>query len=187
MHKGCLDRFFHPWHSLPIGENVPQNIQSIIEIQQGSKAKYELDKLTGFLRLDRVLASNLSYPFHYGFIPQTYGQDNDPLDILILCTENLLPLSIVEATILGGIKMVDDNHQDDKIIAVATHDPFMNNKKELDDINPETLNTIKQFFQDYKKPEKKEVDVQGFMQRDEALKCVENSIARYKKEFPKIQ
>lgn len=82
--------------------------------------------------------------------------------------------------------MIDDNHQDDKIIAVATNDPFMNNKKELNDINPETLNTIKQFFQDYKKPEKKEVVVQGFMQRDEALKCVQNSIARYKKEFPKI-
>jgi inorganic pyrophosphatase len=179
------DRFFHPWHSLPIGENAPERVQSIIEIQQGSKAKYELDKLTGFLRLDRVLASNLSYPFHYGFIPQTYGQDNDPLDILILCMENLLPLSIVEATILGGIKMIDDKHQDDKIIAVATYDPFMNHKKELADINPEVLNTIKQFFQEYKKPENKEVEVQGFMQRSEALECIQKSIERYKKAFPK--
>lgn len=177
------DRFYHPWHSLPIGKHAPESVQSIIEIQMGSKAKYELDKETGFLRLDRVLASNLSYPFHYGFIPQTYSEDTDPLDILILCSENLLPLSIVEATVIGGLKLVDGGEQDDKIIAYATHDPFMKNIKNLSDINEETRNTIKHFFEEYKKPEGKTVVVERFMERSEAVDVVQQSIELYKKNF----
>ncbi|MEX0940768.1 MAG: inorganic diphosphatase [Candidatus Babeliales bacterium] len=183
MQNNSHDRFFHPWHSLPIGPEAPNKVQSIIEIQQGSKAKYELDKLTGFLRLDRILASNLSYPFHYGFIPQTYCPDNDPLDILILCSEALLPLSIVEATVLGAIKMLDGGQQDDKIIAVASNDPFMKGKKELSDINPETLNTIQNFFENYKKPEGKTVIIQDIMNREDALNIVKDSVKLYQKQF----
>jgi inorganic pyrophosphatase len=178
-----IDRFFHPWHSLSYGEHAPQIINSIIEIQQGSKAKYELDKLTGFLRLDRILASHLRYPFHYGYIPQTYCPDNDPLDILIVCTEKLLPLSIVEATVLGAVKMLDGGQQDDKIIAIATHDPLMKKIEKLEDIGSETLETIKHFFENYKQPEGKEVIVQAFADQNEAYNLIEQSIQLYKKEF----
>jgi inorganic pyrophosphatase len=183
MHQAKTDRFFHPWHSVPIGDNAPEQVQSIIEIQQGSKAKYELDKLTGFLRLDRVLASNLTYPFHYGFIPQTYCPDDDPLDILILCSEQLLPLSIVEATVLGAVKMIDGGEQDDKIIARATHDPFMKQVNDLTQINPEQIEMIRSFFEQYKKPEGKDVVIEGFLDKKEAIALVEQSIDQYKNKF----
>ncbi|MGE0206704.1 MAG: inorganic diphosphatase [Candidatus Babeliales bacterium] len=179
------DRFFHPWHSLSVGENAPETVQSIIEIQQGSKAKYELDKPTGFLRLDRILSSHLHYPFHYGYIPQTYCPDEDPLDILIVCTEKLLPLSIVEATVLGAVKMIDGGKQDDKIIAVATHDPAMKQKKELTDLNEQILETIKHFFENYKKPEGKEVIIEKFLSKKEAQNIVNESIALYNSTFCK--
>jgi inorganic pyrophosphatase len=183
MQKHSYDRFFHPWHSVPIGNNAPEKVQSIIEIQQGSKAKYELDKLTGFLRLDRILASNLSYPFHYGFIPQTYCPDDDPLDILILCSEQLNPLSIVEATVLGAVEMIDGGQQDDKIIARATNDPFMKHINDLDQISPEQLKTIRSFFEQYKKPEGKTVVIKKFLNKTEATALVEQSIERYKTTF----
>jgi len=175
--------FFHPWHSLSYGEQAPETVNSIIEIQRGSKAKYELEKKTGFLILDRVLASNLQYPFHYGFIPQTYCEDKDPLDILILCSEQLVPLSIVEATVLGAIDLIDGGEQDDKIIARATHDPFMKHINSLDDLAPETINTIKNFFQEYKKGEQKEVIVQGLESKQKAHEIIQKSIALYKSTF----
>lgn len=187
MQKPSHDRFFHPWHSVPIGSSAPKQVQSIIEIQQGSKTKYELDKLTGFLRLDRILASNLSYPFHYGFIPQTYCPDDDPLDILILCSEQLNPLSIVEATVLGAVKMVDGGQQDDKIIARATNDPFMKHINDLSEINPEQVETIRSFFEQYKKPEGKSVVIEAFLNKDEAVALVEQSIDRYKNKFNQIK
>ena len=183
MHQAKTDRFFHPWHSVPIGSEAPAQVQSIIEIQQGSKAKYELDKLTGFLRLDRILASNLSFPFHYGFIPQTYCPDDDPLDILILCSEPLLPLSIVEVTVLGAVKMIDGGEQDDKIIARATHDPFMKHINDLAEINPEQIQTVRSFFEQYKKPEGKIVNIEAFLNKKEAVGLVQQSIGRYKKTF----
>lgn len=183
MSSKHFDRFFHPWHSVPIGDNAPETVQTIIEISQGSKAKYELDKLTGFLRLDRILASNLAYPAHYGFIPQTYCDDKDPLDIILICSENLLPGSIVEATVLGAMNMIDTGEQDDKIIAVATHDPFMKQKKDISDLNPELLNTIKYFFEHYKKPEQKTVIVERFIDAQEAKKLVQQSINLYKQTF----
>lgn len=179
-------QFFHPWHSLSTGDNTPEQANGIIEITQGSKAKYELDKKTGFLRLDRILASNLSYPFHYGFIPQTYCPDNDPLDILILCSEPLLPLSIVETTILGAMQMIDEGEQDDKIIAVPTHDPFKKHCKDLKDIEPEALNAIKSFFQTYKQPENKTVIVEKFLDRQQACNLIAKAQELYKKTFPKI-
>lgn len=183
MNSQQSDRFFHPWHSLSVGTNTPETVQSIIEIQQGSKAKYELDKPTGFLRLDRILSSHLHYPFHYGFIPQTYCPDKDPLDILIICSEKLLPLSIVEATVLGAVKMIDGGQQDDKIIAVATHDPAMRNKKELIDLNSQVLETIRHFFENYKIPEGKEVIIEKFLPKNEAQGIVKKSIELYNQHF----
>ncbi len=181
MNNVHSDQFFHPWHSLSVGTTIPTTVTSVIEITQGSKAKYELDKQTGFLRLDRILASTLSYPFHYGFIPQTYCEDKDPLDIIILCSEPLIPLSIVEVTVLGAIEMIDSGEQDDKIIGVATHDPFMKYIKELDDINPEVLNGVKHFFEEYKKPEGKQVLIKEFLSRLQAYKLVTTSINLYQK------
>lgn len=177
------DRFHHPWHSLPYGDNAPETVMSIIEIQRGSKAKYELDKESGFLRLDRVLASHLSYPFHYGFIPQTYCDDQDPLDILVLCTEALIPLTIVEATVVGAMKMVDCGQQDDKIISVATHDPFLKHIRDLSDIDAQTLSSIHHFFEEYKKPENKIVKVEEFIDRKQAYTIIKKSIDFYKKSF----
>lgn len=176
------DRFFHPWHSISIGNNVPETAQAIIEIQQGSKAKYELDKITGFLRLDRILSTNLAYPFHYGFIPQTYCDDNDPLDVVILCSERLLPLSIVEVTILGAIKMIDNGEQDDKLIAVATYDPLMVDVRKLADVNAETLETIKYFFEHYKQRENKQVVIEALVEKDAAQQILVSSMHLYQQQ-----
>ena len=175
--------YYHPWHTMPYGENAPAQVNAIIEITQGSKAKYELDKQTGLLRLDRILSSHLRYPFHYGFIPQTYCSDNDPLDILILCSEELVPLSIVEATVLGSLHMIDNGEQDDKIIAVAANDPTMKHIKTLDDLGPDAVNNIRTFFQEYKKPEGKVVTVEAVIDKGETEKLITQSIALYKKHF----
>lgn len=183
MHSSKSHQFFHPWHAIASGNQAPHIVQAIIEISQGSKAKYELDKTTGLLRLDRILASNLSYPFHYGFIPQTFCQDDDPLDIVIICSEALLPLSIVEATVLGGIEMLDSGQQDDKIIAVAAHDPFMKNKHDLQDLNPEILNAIQHFFINYKNGEQKTVEVKRFLSKDESHALIQDGMGYYKKKF----
>ena len=176
-------QFFHPWHSLSTGENAPEIVNAIIEITRGSKAKYELEKTTGFLKLDRILASDLCYPFHYGYIPQTYYEDNDPLDILILCSEALLPLSIVEVKVLGAVEMIDSGIRDDKIIGVAATDPFMKHINSLENIDQATLNSIKHFFEEYKKPEGKVVEIKKFFNKEEAQKIVSESVELYKKTF----
>lgn len=173
----------HPWHAIPVGNDAPQVINTIIEISQGSKAKYELDKESGMLRLDRILTSNLRYPFHYGFIPQTLWPDGDPLDILILCSESLVPLSIIEARVLGVLTMFDGGQSDDKIIAVAQHDPAMKNIKDLHDINPETLTIIEFFFKNYKKPEGKIVKIEAFSPAQDAYTIIKKGIDLYKASF----
>jgi inorganic pyrophosphatase len=185
MNAHHSDRFFHPWHSLSYGDDVPREVQCVIEIQQGSKAKYELDKETGFLRLDRVLASHLRYPFHYGFIPQTYCDDKDPLDVLVLCSEPLVPLSIVEARVIGALKMVDCGEQDDKIIAVASGDPVYKAVQDLEQLDPDHRTAITFFFEEYKKPEGKVVHVEALLAKDAAQEIVTSSIELYKKTFKK--
>ncbi|OGB83743.1 inorganic pyrophosphatase [candidate division TM6 bacterium RIFCSPHIGHO2_12_FULL_32_22] len=176
-------KFFHPWHSISTGEAAPKIVNSIIEITKGSKAKYELEKQTGFLRLDRILASDLCYPFHYGFLPKTYCADNDPLDILILCSEQLLPLSIVEARVLGAIEMIDNGEQDDKIIGVAAYDPFMQKIQNLEDIDKATLASIRHFFEEYKKPEGKLVEIKKFLDKSTAQSLISKGMELYKKTF----
>src|SRR5215203_6531989 len=113
----------HPWHGASYGDKAPERVNALIEIPQGSRAKYEVDKATGLLKLDRVIYSSFHYPVNYGFIPQTLGQDNDPLDILVLCSESIQPLCMVEATVIGNMQMIDTGLFDDKIIAVAAKDP----------------------------------------------------------------
>jgi inorganic pyrophosphatase len=113
----------HPWHGAHYGDKSPQKVNALIEIPQGSRAKYEVDKATGLLKLDRVIYSSFHYPVNYGFIPQTLGQDNDPLDILVLCSQSIQSLCLVEANVIGNMQMIDNGEMDDKIIAVAAKDP----------------------------------------------------------------
>lgn len=171
----------HPWHALSYGKGSPETVNAVIEITKGSKAKYELDKETGLLRLDRILRTHLTYPFHYGFIPQTYCDDNDPLDAVIICSEPLVPLSIVEVTPIGALHMIDGGQQDDKIIAVATHDHSVNGIKTIEELPQDLVETIRDFFQTYKKLEEKQVIVDRFLSKQEAHLLIEQSIDWYKK------
>ena len=175
----------HPWHEISPGQHAPKNVNAIIEITKDSKTKYELDKESGLLRLDRVLFTHLTYPVHYGFVPQTYCDDNDPLDVIVICSEPLLPLSIVEATVIGAMHMTDAGQQDDKIIAVATHDHAVNSVKTLEELPADLLETIKQFFENYKKFEEKTVVIEKFLNKEEAQELVVAAIENYKREFKK--
>lgn len=174
----------NPFHAVSYGDKIPEIVQAIIEIPSGSKAKYELDKESGLLRLDRVLFSSVHYPANYGFIPQTFCDDGDPLDILVLSQLSVVPLCIVEAQVIGVMRMIDQGQHDDKIIAVATGDMSV---KHLDDISklPEhLLLELQRFFEDYKKLENKEVEVAEFQGKQEALEIVVKSIELYKKTYP---
>ncbi len=173
------------WHSVSIGEKSPEVVNAIIEISKGSKGKFELDKDSGLIKLDRVLFSAVHYPTNYGFIPQTYCDDGDPLDILVLTTVDLPSLCLVEARVVGVMGMIDGGEGDDKIIAVAKDDPNMKHINELEDLPQHTLDEIKQFFEEYKKLEKKTVEVKGFEGKKRALAVVEESIALYQKTFKK--
>src|SRR5688500_394674 len=124
----------HPWHGASFGEKVPESVNALIEIPQGSRTKYEIDKVTGLLKLDRVIYSSFHYPVKYGFIPQTLGEDGDPLDILVLCSQTIQPLCLVEATIIGNMQMIDSGEKDDKIIAVATKDPSVNHISTIEEM-----------------------------------------------------
>lgn len=177
---------FNPWHSVSLGENPPHNVNAIIEIPMGSKAKYELDKESGLLKLDRVLFSSVHYPANYGFIPRTYSDDKDPLDILVICSIPVTPMCILQAKVIGVMQMVDDDEKDDKIIAVADHDMSVNYINNLSELPPHTIVELKRFFEDYKKLEHKNVIVEHFFGREEAYKIINDSIALYRKVFGKM-
>ncbi len=169
----------HPWHNIDPGNEVPYIVKSIIEIPKGSKGKYELDKESGLLRLDRVLFSSVHYPANYGFIPQTYCDDHDPLDILVICSIDVVPMCIIEAKVIGAMEMVDGTERDDKIIAVAKHDMSVSYLNDISELPPHTLVELKRFFEDYKMLEHKNVIVEQFMHRDEAFKIVLDSMKLY--------
>src|SRR6266536_6281016 len=124
----------HPWHAVSPGESAPEIVNAVIEIPQGSRSKYEVDKKTGLLKLDRVIYSSFQYPVNYGFIPQTLGQDNDPLDILVLCSQSIQSICLVEANVIGNMQMIDQGQMDDKIIAVAAKDPSVNHIKQMEEL-----------------------------------------------------
>ena len=170
----------HPWHSISYGQDAPAIVTGIIEISKGSKAKYEVDKITGLLRLDRVLSSSFHYPINYGFIPKTLCGDGDPLDILVLSQINIEPLCMVTAKVVGVMRMVDNNETDDKIIAIAINDPSV---KHIDDISqmPEHfIAELRNFFEEYKKLEHRKVEVLDFLGKEIAQQIILDNIAAYK-------
>ena len=170
----------NPWHNVePRLDLDNKEFNTIIEISSGSKSKYELDQETGLLKLDRVLYSAVRYPANYGFVPKSLGQDNDPLDVLVLCQEPIIPLSIVHVRAIGGFKLVDDKGIDDKIICVHTGDPVYGVYKNLKDLNPHFKKELIKFFEDYKKLEKKTVEIGKLYGPDQALKIVVKSLDRY--------
>lgn len=175
---------FNPWHDVARGNDAPKVVNGIIEIPKGSKAKYELDKESGLLKLDRVLFSAVHYPAAYGFIPQTYCDDKDPLDILVLCSVDIVPMCLVEAKVIGVMQMIDGDEEDDKIIAVAAHDISVNHFNDIADLPPHTLNEMQRFFEDYKALEHKSVTVERFMGREDAYRIIEDSITLYNETFP---
>jgi len=136
----------NPWHNVGFGENSPSIINGIIEIPKGSRAKYELDKESGLLKLDRVLYSSVYYPANYGFIPQTYCDDKDPLDILIISQVDVVPMCIVEAKVIGVMRMIDGGEADDKIIAVAAGDPSVNHFNDISELPQHFISEIRNFF-----------------------------------------
>jgi len=175
---------FNPWHDVERGEKSPNTVNGIIEIPKGSKGKYELDKTSGLLKLDRVLFSAVHYPAAYGFIPQTYCDDKDPLDILVICSVDVVPMCIIEAKVIGVMQMVDQNEEDDKIIAVAANDVSVNHYNDISDLPPHTLLEMRRFFEDYKALEHKQVTVERFMGREDAYRIIDESIKLYNETFP---
>ena len=176
---------YHPWHGAFYGSKAPEIINAVIEIPQGSRAKYEVDKETGLLKLDRVIYSSFHYPVNYGFIPQTLGQDNDPLDILVLCSQSIQPLCLVEANIIGNMQMIDQGQVDDKIIAVAAKDPSVNHIKKIEDIPPHFIAELRNFFEQYKVLENKKVEIEDFQDKATAIKIINEAIAFYRSSFKK--
>lgn len=173
------------WHDLTPGKNAPKKINVIIEIPKGSKNKYEIDKETGMIKLDRAMKTAQDYPFDYGFVPQTYWEDGDALDVVVLTTYPLSPGILVEARPIGVMGMIDGGEGDDKLLAVPIDDPRWDNVKDLKDINPHTLKEIRHFFETYKKIENKEVEIKGFGGKAKAEQAVKKGIELYKKEFKK--
>lgn len=167
------------WHDVSPGKEVPRDFQAVIEIPLGSNVKYELDKPTGLLKVDRIIHSAVFYPANYGFIPQTYAEDNDPLDVLVFCQEAVQPLSLIKARAIGLMTMTDSGATDDKVIAVATNDPEFSSYIEAKDLPPHRLQVLRRFFQDYKQLEGKQVQVEEIRPAYAALNVIERSLARY--------
>lgn len=176
---------FNPWHHVSPGEDLPGIVNGIIEIPRGSRAKYELDKDSGMLRLDRVIYSAMYYPANYGFIPQTYCEDKDPLDILIITQVKVVPMCLVPAKIIGVMRMLDNGEADDKLIAVSAGDPSVNHIEDISELPPHTIAELRNFFEDYKKLENKTVQVEEFFGKETALQILQESFEMYKAYFKK--
>lgn len=171
------------WHDIKENRIKKDDFISVIEITKGGKNKYELDKETGLLRLDRVLYTATHYPANYGFIPRTYADDNDPLDVLVLCQENIDPMTLVECYPIGVITMIDSEQNDEKIIAVAKKDPFLNVYKDIKDLPSHISSEIMHFFEVYKQLEEKQTVVEKVLGREEAEAIIEKAIKNYKEKF----
>ena len=173
----------HPWHDLSIGPNAPDEITGVVEIPKGGKVKYELDKQSGLLKVDRVLHSSVVYPANYGFIPQTLGDDDDPLDFLALMQEPVLPLAWLRLRPIGMMSMLDQGQRDEKIICVHLDDPEFNGYTNISQLQPHRLAELRRFFQDYKALENKEVLVRDFTGPYQAMQAISASMELYKQRF----
>lgn len=172
----------HPWHDIYVDDTVVErSFPVIIEVPQGSRNKYELDKESGFLRLDRVLYGAVHYPANYGFIPRTFCDDGDPLDALVLLQEPVVPLTIVEARAIGVMRMRDEKGIDDKIVAVAVHDPAYADYTDHAQLPPYRLREVRRFFMDYKVLEGKEVIVEDLMGPREAIGIIREALELYRR------
>jgi inorganic pyrophosphatase len=179
----------HAWHDISPGPKTPNEFNSVIEIPFGSSVKYELDKVSGMIKLDRILYSAVYYPANYGFIPQTLAEDGDPLDVLVFCQEPVVPLTIIEARTVGLMTMMDSGKRDHKIIAIASKDPEFNSYNNAMEMPQHRLTMLRRFFQDYKLLEGKAVEVDEVLPPHEAYPVIESALAAYSQErrkgFPK--
>lgn len=173
------------WHDIDDSRIKDESFIVCIEISKGSKKKYELDKETGLIILDRILYTSTHYPANYGFIPKTYADDNDPLDVLVLCQESLEPLSLVKCRPLGVVKMIDSGAVDEKIISVVENDPFMANYKTIDDLPSHMIEEMMHFFRVYKELEGKATSIEKVENIDSAKNIINNCINNYKIKFQK--
>jgi inorganic pyrophosphatase len=168
------------WHDIESSRIKPEEFIAVVEISKGSKQKYEMDKKTGLLRLDRILYTSTHYPANYGFIPHTLAADNDPLDVLILCSESLIPMSLVKCYPIGVIIMNDNGDVDEKIIAIPDTDPNYNTYKSINDLPQHIFDEMRHFFSVYKQLENKHTSVDVASDRDEALKIIKTAMESYK-------
>lgn len=171
----------NPWHGVDIGDNIPDTVNGIIEIPQNTRAKYELDKDSGLLKMDRVIYSAMHYPANYGFIPKTYCDDHDPLDIVVLSQISIVPLCIVSARVIGVMRMLDNGEADDKIIAVAENDQSVNHISDISELPEHFFRELRSFFEDYKKLENKTVKVEEFQDSNVAKQVLSQAIIDYRK------
>jgi inorganic pyrophosphatase len=172
----------HAWHDITPGENIPSEFNAVIEIPFGSSVKYELDKSSGMIKLDRILYSAVYYPANYGFIPQTLAEDDDPLDVLVFCQEPVVPLTIIQARTVGLMTMIDGGKKDHKIIAIASKDPEFNSYTDAQGMPPHRLMMLRRFFQDYKMLEGKAVEVDEVQPPQYAFPVIEQALAAYSKQ-----
>jgi inorganic pyrophosphatase len=177
----------HPWHSLDIGEKPPELLNGIIEISAGSRVKYEIDKKSGLIYVDRILFSPCFYPQNYGFIPQSYCDDGDPLDVIIFSQEPLVPRCIAPCRVIGALEMIDGDEMDDKIIAVLEADPYYKTIQNVSDLPPAKIEELREFFTIYKRLEKKPVTVKDILNKEAALKIVKASLDMYEENREKLQ
>jgi inorganic pyrophosphatase len=173
------------WHDIDPSRITAKSFETYIEIPKGCKAKYELDKDTGLLKLDRVLYTSTVYPANYGFIPRTFADDGDPLDVLVLCGESIYPRTLVRCYPIGVIKMIDNGSLDEKIIAIPFGDPTYNNYYDVHELPKHVFDEMMHFFEVYKSLEHKTTTVKEICHRDEAMDSINNCIARYKEIFDK--
>jgi len=174
----------NPWHDFPPDRITPDDFYTIIEIPKGSKKKYELDKETGLLRLDRILFTATHYPMNYGFVPRTLAADDDPLDVLVLCSETLDPLTEVQCFPVGVVKMIDDEEVDEKIIAIPFRDPTFSGFRDIYTLPRHIIQEVSHFFDVYKALEHSRTSAQQTGSRDEAVEIVQRSISRYLEAHP---
>ncbi|HEY8935312.1 MAG TPA: inorganic diphosphatase [Cyclobacteriaceae bacterium] len=175
----------HPWHEVSIGTNPPEFINGIIEIPKGSRAKYEIDKESGLIKLDRVIYASMYYPLNYGFIPQTLGEDHDPLDIVVLTQVSVVPRCLIPSKVIGVMRMIDLGEADDKIIAVAQQDASVSHINDVSELPEYFKVELKHFFENYKTLENKKVVVDEFQSKDQAMRIIEEGIKNYRDTYRK--